>query len=184
MFNCIIKKNANIYVKRTSVKSRNWVFTCCTYLQNIKIVVEYFHHGMNFFYYPEYYILAIRNVLKTDLSGLKLTSSPAFLQRENFLHSYRILFFRFSSHKNHTVWRACLVGSGQAPASTLLRSPGWCPVVLARSTPFLFSMVVRAKTFSINASFFLLLSAGRRVRAKAILKTPARCNKANYFSHA
>lgn len=131
---------------------------------------------------------------KTDLNRGLMPASfffrrPSYNERIFCILTVSLLFlsllsFHFSSYKNHTVWRACLVGSGQAPASTLLRSPGWCPVVLARSTPFLFSTVVRAKTFSINASFFLLLSAGRRVRAKAILKTPARCNKANCFSHA
>lgn len=67
------------------------------------------------------------------------------------------------------------------------RSPGWYipqswPVL---STPFLFSTVVRAKTFSINASFFspLLLSAGRRVRRQSNIKNSrARCNKANCSS--
>ncbi|EFN61893.1 hypothetical protein EAG_15722 [Camponotus floridanus] len=119
-----IRRSLNIFHSTMLMKRDKAYFQHTFYEYTIKIVVEYFHHWVNFFYYPEYYILAIRYVLKTDLSGLKLTSSPTFLQRENFLHSYRILFFRFSSHKNHTVWRACLVGSGQAPASTLLRSPG------------------------------------------------------------
>lgn len=104
MFNYIILRGKCAYIsvilKSEFESQRIYV------LQDIKIVV------------------AIRYGLKTDLSGLTLASSPTSLQRENFLHSYRILFFRFSSHKKHTVWRACLVGSGQAPASTLLRSPG------------------------------------------------------------
>lgn len=150
--------------------------------------------SLNFFrHFSARWILTISCGPKTDLNrGLILASFlfanfpitrkfSAFLP---YLYSPPLSPSLSVSYKNHTVWRACLVGSGQAPASTLLRSPGWCPVVLARSTPFLFSTVVRAKTFSINASFFLLLSAGRRVRAKAILKTPARCNKANCFSHA
>lgn len=90
--------------------------------------------------------------------------------------STRIKIVRSSEH----VWWA----ADRRRSPPFYAVPAGVPVVLAPSTPFLFSTVVRAKTFSINASFFLLLSVGRRARAKAILKTPARCNKANCFSHA